>query len=254
MSSMPDMLDLPSPPSPWRRNGLVMILASLATLAVGCGTLAGARSAGVPGPTATMLTLLVATVWIGLACAPLAAGAQEWFGAMLRGGLMADVSVITLLAVWAWGGGIIGLAEGVKIYLIWAALAVVLSLGPQLGSTTASRGGIAVGLTLINALAMSSLFWSAGLLGALGEAGRQTALKCILWPNPLIGIVSLVGPSTRFVWAERPVMYSITRMGQDFPTPAVNWWLPLLIWSILAAGLTGWLMARRVYRSFVYGE
>ncbi len=248
-----------NPPSLWRRLGWPTVFAAAASITVGLCVLFGALGAGVAPPRAAVLTVLAATAWIALAAGPLAAGTDDWLAALGRAGVLADASVATLLAVAIWGDGAIGWAEGAGIYLLWAALAVTGYLATRLGRTALARGGLAVATAVLVALAMSSLFWSGGLLSSRQGAARDAAARYLLWPNPLYGVIDLAGREHEFVWTSQAEMYRFTPIGQDIVPPKFGWWMPTLFWWGIAAILAvswagrGALDARR-RRGILLGE
>ena len=248
-----DNLTLTAPPTLWRRHAPPCALATAMALAVGGGTLWAARSAGIPPAPSAMLTLMAVTIWIGLATAPLSAGAEDAIGALCRGGIGADASLLTLLAAGFWGGGVVDFWTAAKVYLLWAGLALALSMLTRLARTPPGRAGLAVAGSAVAAGLMGSLFWSPGLLAALSEPARSWALKLVLYPNPLAGLTALAGPKAGFVWTQTRVLYGITRIGQDYPAPLLSWWTPFLLWSGAGLALLAGLGLRRAVRSFLYG-
>lgn len=253
MTAIGDSLDLPIVPSLWRRHGWQTLGAGTVTVLVGCGVLAAALHGGVPPSRAGMLALMATTVWVGLAAAPLGAGAGDWIGALLRGGIAADAGIVTLLAVGLFGGGTIGWSSGVKVYLLWLPVALSATLATRCGRSALARSGIAAGAAVVALATMGSLVWSAGLLAALGPDRQAAAARLVLWPNTLAGVVAAAGPAEKFVWIEQPVMYAVTRMGQDFPPAPLTWWMPACLWWALAGALAAGLLIRHGGRRFVYG-
>jgi len=253
MTISADSLDLPAPPSLWRRSGVATALGAAATIGVGCGTLAVLRRGVAGEPHLTMGALFATTIWIGLAAGPLAAGADDWLGALLRGGAPADAGVVTLLAVGLWGDADLTWGAAARVYLLWAPLAVTASLATRWGRSALARGGIALGMAIVAAVTMGSLFWSPGMLEALPADRRWLAASVILWPNALAGLADAAGQAGGFVWAEQPVMYAVTRMGQDVPPPPLAWWMPAIVWWTAAAAMAVGLAARHGLRRFFYG-
>lgn len=246
-------LDLPPAPSLWRLHGRALLATAAVTVALECGVLAGALGAGLAPPRATMLTLMAATCWVALAAGPLAAGSADWLGAVGRAGVLADASVVVLLALAVFGGGTLGWSEGWRIYLVWASVAMAAASVVRLGGSARSRTALAVGASALAATAMGGLFWSAGLLAALEPSASAAAAEWILAGNPLVGVIESVAPRVDFVWREQPVMYGITRLGQDVLPPRLAWWTPTLLWASLAAALSVYLVGRAGWRRFYYG-
>jgi len=245
MTGRTDHSASPEARSLWRRLGWPTAVSAAASIALGLGVLVGALGAGVAPPRAAVLASLSVTLWIGLAAAPLAAGADDWLAALGRAGVLADASVVTLLAAGIWGGGAIGWAEGAGIYLLWAALAVTGYLATRLGRRALTRGGLAVAAAVGMMLAMSSLFWSDGLLTSRVGAARDTVARRLLWPNALYGVADLAGRKHEFVWTSQAQMYRFTPIGQDIVPPAFGWWMPAVFWWGVAALLAALWAARR---------
>ena len=251
-STDPQFADLPLPDSTWRRHGWASLVAGLGSAVVGCGSLWLARRCGSAPATAGLLSLLATTVWIGLVCALIAAGTGDTLGALLRGGCAVDGSVVTVIATAIWGGGLVGWAGGLKAYLLWAAMGASLVLFTRLGRSAIARGSLAAVGSTLAALAMGSLFWSAGLLNALAGPARQAVAGWLIRVNTLAGVAAAAGAEGSFPWTW-PLMYNITRLGQDVPAPPFSWWMPLCVWAVVAAGLSGYLLIRHGWRRFLYG-
>jgi len=219
----------------WRQDGLATLLAAAATIALGCGAFIAGRCISMPADRAALMSLFTLTVWVAVAAAPLAAGASTRLGAVCRGGAIADAGIVVLIVLALAGGAQVSWGAAVKIYLLWAALAVTLCL---IVSASGSRRIAAVVATAAAVAAISSRFWAAGLLDALAPNAdalyRTTRLLGAL--DVAGGVADAASSAKPFVWNEQPVMYQLTRQGQDYPAAAVGWWVPALTWWI-AAGL-----------------
>ncbi len=237
MRRIPRHIDLPEPPSPWRRHGPAVGIIAAVTIGLGCGLFGWGLSAGLPPQAAALLTLLAVTAWVGLASGPLSAGADDVWGGVVRAAAVADASLVTLIVLGEWGGGVIGWGTGLGVYLLWAVLALAGALAVQSARTPRGRAAWAVGMAALAMAAMASLFWSPGLLGALGPDARMATARLMLWINPAWAVTALAGSGVEFYWLEQPVLYSLARMGQDYPPPPTPWWAPALLWGALAAGL-----------------
>ena len=244
-------LDLQAPPSAWRRHAGPVALAAAATLLVGLGCRYGALHAGAGALGADVLALMALTVWIALAAGPLAAGAPDALGSLLRAGILADAAAVVLLVL-GLDGATLTWGVGIRLYLLWAGLALAAAGLVRLAARPTGRAAMALAAATAAFVACASLFWSPGLLARLDGPARQAALTVIAWTNPLLGLSQTLA-ATGFVWTEQPVLYGITRVGQDYLPAPLCWQAAAIFWWALA-GLAWALVAGRwLWRGFWYG-
>jgi len=236
----------------WHDDGPAIGLAAAITIVLECGVFLAARCWAVPADRAALMTLLLVTLWIAVATAPLAAGGATRLGAFCRGVVVTDASIVVLIVLIFAGGGQLSWSAAAKIYLLWASLAVTLTLLVPLGSR---RLLIAVVATVAAVAAVTSRFWSAGLLAAMAcdsSALVQTTRSLAAF-DVLAGVAAAASSAEPFVWAEQPVMYQLTRGGQDYPSAALAWWVPALTWWAAAAAVAAAIAVRRSACRFLNG-
>ena len=238
--------------SPLRRYILSAFVPAAATLGVGLAVRYGALAAGSPPVRADVLTLMAMTVWIALAAAPLAAGAQRAFGALIRAGVMADIGALGLL-VMALTGPVVTWSVAWRTYLLWAGLAVAAAGVVRLADRRLAQAALALAFSAVAFAACASPIWSDGLILHLQGPWRQAAGDSLAAVNPLLGLSRLLRP-IGFVWSEQPVLYGLTRMGQDYAIPAVGWHAPALVWWALAAAAWTACLLRRAWQAFWWGN
>jgi hypothetical protein len=195
--------------------------------------------------------LMSVTVWLCLAAAPLAAGAADHLGGLFRAGIMADAGVLVLLIVAMTGPGITW-SLGWRVYLLWLAVALAAAGVAQLAQTPVARACWAVGFSTIAFAACASLIWSGGLVAYSLAPMREAILAAAAAVNPLLGLSQLLRPQG-FIWMEQPVMYGLTRVGQDYPAPAIAWHVTVSIWGVVALAAWTTILARRAWQAFWWG-
>jgi hypothetical protein len=236
-----------------RRHHFAPALAAAAavTLLIGLVVRYGSRAAGTPPAQADILTLLAVTAWIALAAAPLAAGAGRALGALLFAGIMADAAAVGLL-VMGLTGPLITWSIAWRTYLIWSALAVSAAGVVRLADRPGARAALSLAFSTAAFAACSSLTWSSGLVLHLEGSWREHTATIAAGINPMLNISQLLR-GAGFFWPEQPVMYRLTRMGQDYAAPAVAWHVGAAGWWILAAAAWATLLLRRAWRAVYWG-
>lgn len=232
--------DLRSEPTAAAREAPAVLLALVLTAAVGVGAFVVARGAGVQPGRAGVMTLMVATAWLVIAAPAFAAGGGTGISAALRGGVCADASVAALLAVHIGGAGLLTWTVAIQLYLLWLTMALLSAAVVRLGGDRPiRRAALATAVMLAGFVLMGSLLWSGGLLGALDAPQAESAAHWLVGANPLAVVAGLVGRPAGFVWhLQEPVMYQVSRIGQDVPIRPVRWW-PMVTALGVAAGLLG---------------
>jgi len=247
----------PVPPSPGamtirqvlRRDGWALLAAAGATLAVELGVYLAARCWGGGPRQATIAALAAAMLWVALACPILAAAAPGGFSALLRGGVVADASCVTLLVLWAvgrWGAtpAYVTFPAAVEIYCTFVAVALVGIAAARCARTHPGRFAAAVGAAVLLTAALASPFWIAGPLKAAGPQGRGILLAAAVYANPFYSVCSAVAPEMLFVWHQEGRMYGISGLF-DFGPPPVPWYSATIIYGSLAGILAATHLVRK---------
>ena len=211
-------------------DGPAALGAAAATVIVEMAVYVLARALGAPLALAALAALAACTVWVALASAAWAAAAKATLGALLRGGVVADASGVTLLVL----AGIsphVTLLAALKVYCALAATALFAIALVCCGSRRPGRCGAAVAAACVLAAALGTPLWTGGLLALGGQEAKQAAVAWAVYANPFYSVTAAVVERTRFVWHQAPVMYNITRIGDYASPPPTPWWAAAAIYA-----------------------
>jgi len=224
------------------RNGWAMGGIAVVTILVEAGTYAAGRVIGI-GPLSSALAALAgATVWTALVAPVAAAGGRDWLDALLRGGVVADASAVVLLALWLiarngqTGEPYVTFLAAVKIYCTLAAMALLSVAVVTCGRSVAGRHILAVALTVVFVLLLTSLLW-AGVPMAMvdGPAARARVAGAALWVNPFCSVTAATIAETNFTWYRYGWMYNHTPV-VNYPKADPPWYAATLS-CLCAAGI-----------------
>ena len=225
-----------------RPNLGAMLPAAAVTLAVELGAYALAAWSGASARGALLASLAVATMWVALASAPLAAGGRDVFSAALRGAVPADASLLTLLVLWPLARGpasgpYLSLAGVAEAYCVLAAMAVFSIAAVACARSRPGRQTAALAAAIVLAAAIATPFWTSGLLHALPDAPAKSADAWALRANPFTCVTVAVTERVGFFWHEWGLMYEAFGTFRPYPPPPALWYSAPIFWTALAGAL-----------------
>ena len=220
----------------WRANRWAILTLLAATLAIELGV--WLLTGGFTGdPWAVVAALAASTVWIALAAPAAAAGPEDAWSALLRGGTVIDASGLALLVLWALArmadGPLLPLSAVVRIYAIWLATGLAGVAAARCARTPTGRCAGAVAAAAVLMAAAATPFWTGGLLTALDGDARAQAAALAVNVNPICAAASSA-ETLQFTWQEAPRMYRITAWGDYVPVPRAHWYAAAVIWGAVA--------------------
>ena len=214
-----------------------------ATVALQVGLFAIPQMYDAPPRAMLCASLMIAGVWVAIASAVFAAGPKSAISGLVRGGSVADATVVLLVVLWLRTPEI-SFTSACKLYCIYASVSLCAVAIVRLGRTLSFRYLLAVvaatGLTLLQA----GLFWLPGLLGLVPREWKTAVATYGLRTNPLYGVFSGIAEETGFVWNQADVMYGVTKLGEDVPIGTVQWYEPMAIHLAAALVLGAWAVLR----------
>jgi len=226
-----------------RRDGPAAAAAAIATIAVELGIYLLGRACGAGARNSALAALATGTVWTAVASGVLAGGGKNSLGALLRGGIVADASAVVLVVLWL-SVPQMTLPAALKVYCIYAAMALAAVAAVTSARSPAGRYTMAVAAAMIMFASLTTPLWIGGLLA---EADQQTAQNIVAWAayaNPFYCVTAAV-EQMRFVWHRAPLMYHITRIGDSAAPPPVPWFAAAAIYACLAVMLAAVSLLRR---------
>jgi len=136
--------------------------------------------------------------------------------------------------------------SAVKLYCIYASLALCGIAAGRLASSETFRYLTGVAGAVLLVAMQSSLLWLGGLLQLLPSGSRSAVAGMALRANPLYGVFSAIADETQFVWHYAEIMYRITPLGEDIAVPPVYWYEPTVVYLTIACLLAStWFLRRR---------
>lgn len=213
------------------RDGLAVLLTAIITLVVELGAYFLGLLCGVGQVDAVLAALAISSVWVALTCGILAAGGEDWLGALLRGGTVADASAVTLIVLWLATPYVTFLAA-VEIYCTWVAMALLAVAAVQCARKAIARYAAALVTGLVLFAALSTPFWVGGLLVSATQQTRELIVTAAVYANPFYSITSAVVEQTHFIWHQAPIMYQITLIGDYVAPPPVPWYASAVICAL----------------------
>ena len=220
------------------RDGRAVLAGGALTLVVQLGVYVLGVAGGAPRMQAALATLAASVVWVALAAPVLGATGRDALGALLRGGIVADASAVTLLVLWL-GGPHVTFAAAVKVYCILAAMSLAGIAACRLGRSSAGRHILAVVAAAAILTTAASPFWIGGAIRTAPPATARRIVATGVYANPFYCVTAALSEQTRFVWHQASVMYRLTRIGDYAPAPAACWYASAAIHAAAAALLAG---------------
>ena len=230
------------------RDGLAALVVTVVTLGIELGTFGLARSFGVPVREAVLATLATMAVWVALSVPAMAASGSTAMGALLRGGIVADTSAVTLIVLCIVTPFVTILAA-LKIYCILAMVALACVAAVRCARSDRARGAAAVVTAVLLFAAIATPFWTGGLLEAGSYATRQAAVGYVVAVNPLYSIFAAVVEQTGFIWHVAPRLYTVTRIGDAIAPPPPEWYSAAVVYGLMACILVATHLLRRPRRA-----
>ncbi len=231
-----------TPLSPWREffrhNIRTSLTAAIFTVLIELGFYFVGEILQAGKLNSTLAALAAGAIWVPLASGPLSVGARDVFGGLLRGGIVADASAITLIVLWLTTPYLTFMAA-VKIYCIYAAMAVFAVAAARF---TLYKGGPTAGYTVAVAAAvlifasLASPFWVEGPAGSVPPSLRDGVVEWSVYANPFYCVLAAVVRKTGYIWHEQGMMYETISHIRDFTPPAAKWYTSAVI-HIAAAGV-----------------
>lgn len=210
--------------------------AVIATMAVELGVFAAAMAAGMPRLHAALAALATCVLWVALATPALAASGRTVMGALLRGGIVADASFVSLLVLWACCDEVT-IVAALKIYCVLAAVALAGVAVTRLARTPAGRYIWAVLASAVLLAVLAGPFWIGGPIHGAPRATAENLVAAAVYANPFYAATACLTETSRFVWHDQSVMYRITRIGDYTSAPPLRWYPAVLIYLSAAGGL-----------------
>ncbi len=244
--------EAPAEPRPFRdllsRDGLAALIAAVTTLGVELGVVVLARSFGVAPRETVLATLAAMTVWVALSVPVLAASGSTAMGALLRGGIVADTSAVTLVVLCIATPSFVTVPAALKIYCILAAVTLACIAAVRCVRSDRARAAVAVVAAVLLCAALATPFWTGGLLQADSHATRQAAVEYAVALNPLYSVFAAVVEQTGFIWHVAPRLYEVTQIGDAAAPPPPEWYSAVVIYGLLACILSATHLIRRPRR------
>lgn len=231
-------------------DGWAVLAAGAATVIVELGTYFAARGAGAAVLPAALATLAASAVWIAIAAPVFAAGARTALGALVRGGIVADASAVTLAVLWCaardpqTSQSCMSVPGALKIYCTFAAVTLTGIAAVRCARTPAGRFSLAVATGLILTAALASPLWVGGLLKNTDGTVQRNIVAGAVYFNPFYSITSAIAGQTHFVWHQASFMYQLTWIGDLAAPPPVPWYASTVIYAPLAGILSGIALLR----------
>ena len=239
-------VEAPAPGMLWallRRNAWVLTGIAATTVLVELGAFAAGQMLGIGPKASALAALAAAVVWTALAAPVAAAGGRSALESLFRGGCVADSSAVTLVVLWLvarnpeTSHSYVTFLAAIKIYCTLAAMAIAAVAVVLCARSAAARHILAVCITVVFMLLLTSLIWvSIPLAAAPAESGTRIAAT-ILWVNPFCSVAAAVVRETQFVWQSYGLMYSKTPV-YHYPTPSVPWYAASVC-LMCVAGIAG---------------
>ena len=223
-----------------RENKRAVLLIFFATIAVETGFfLIVCRSRDeVSLPPFVALCLL----WIGLISPCVMAGGRTPWCRMLRGGSVADASLVSFCLVWFWPGSSLHFPGVVKLYCISVSIVLFYCAFIVMQSSRLKRCVSATCLAgLISIILLSPLLVNSALERAGSENEQSFVATWAVRINPFFALCDAVCERDGFHWTSASWMYDHTSLGENVPRPYVPWYQNCSIF--LALGIVTWSVA-----------
>lgn len=229
-----------------RHDVWAAVVAGGVTVAVELGVYYGWKAGGAGPRGAFHAVLLAMVLWVIVSAGPLAAGGRTALGILLRGGIVADASVVTLAVLWL-QTPYLSLLEVLLVYATLAMLAVVSLAAVSTARTAGGRFAMAALAMGVLIVAAASPFWVGGLLQMTHGPLKNAIVTGAVWANPVYAILAtLETENATLVWHQASVMYQITRIGDFAAPPPIPWYASVVVYGIAASVLGALAILRRL--------
>ena len=235
-ASCPCALPLPGPLRKELAPGLtivaVTLLVEMGVFFLACGSGLGLRQSA-------SAVLMTSVVWTALAAPIFAAGARGALRSLIRAGLVADATLLTLLVVWVWWNRHLDLTGQLaemtftsilEVYCTFVAMTVLAAGAVNCPRRVAGRYIVAVIVAACMMLALASPLCTGGLIAATDGAARASVAGMAVWLNPFYSITTALIDSLNYVIHQEGVMYQLTLIGDYVAAPACPWYTATAIY------------------------
>lgn len=245
MSGEPTNANSPSPLSagpelgPLRRELAPGLAIVAATLVVEMGVFFLACGWGLGLRQSASAALMTAAVWTALAAPIFAAGARGALRSLLRAGLVADATLLTLLVIWAWWNrqasqtgplGEMTFISILEVYCTFVAMTVLAAGVVNCQRRAAGRHIVAAIVAACMMLALASPLWAGGLIAATDGVARAAVADMAVWLNPFYSITAPLIGSFNYVIHQEGIMYQLTLIGDYVAAPDCPWFIATAIY------------------------
>lgn len=229
-----------------RRDVWAAAVAACVTIAVELGVYYGWGGCGAGTRGTFHATLMAMVLWVIVSAGPLAAGGRTWLGILLRGGIVADASLVALVVLWL-RTPYLNLLDVLLIYCTLAVLAIACVAAVSMARTAGGRFATATIAMTVTTAAAASPFWVGGLLQVTHGTLKDNIVAAAVWANPIYAVMSTLGEeSAAFVWHQATVMYQITRIGDFAAPPPVPWYAAVVVYGVVSMLLAAVAILRRI--------
>ncbi len=209
-------------------NAWAVGAAAIATVVVELGVFAVAKAWQMPSLHVALASLAACVLWVVLATPILAASGRTALGALVRGGIVADASCVTVLVLWACCDEITILAA-LETYCILAAVTLAAVAVTRLARTPAGRYTWAVLASAVMLAVLAGPFWIGGPIRTAPYAVAENTVAAAVYANPFYAVTACLTESSRFVWHQNAVLYRVSRIGDYGSAPPLLWYPAVLI-------------------------
>jgi hypothetical protein len=220
----------------WALDGAAVSIAAVLTVVVELGAWALCRAAGLPADRAVIASLGVMVLWVPLAAAANATGAEGLGRCCLRRGGVADVSGVTLIVFWLTGA--ISFLAAMKLYCVLMAVAILVASIVSVSRRLNRRVMLASLGSLLMILLLASPVWLSGPAGTLSQEKVRPLTVWAVRLNPFFAATDAVADRIAFVWTDSAVMYRLTPLGDQVALPQADWYWPVVVFLPIA-GVVG---------------
>ncbi|MHC4294831.1 MAG: hypothetical protein ACYSTL_04535 [Planctomycetota bacterium] len=219
------------------RHGWGLLVASLTTLIVELGTYVICLLYGAEQFTATLTSLAAATVWVAIVSGFFATGGGNWLAALLKGGIVADASAVTLIVLCV-SSPFVTMLAAAKIYCTLLGMVLLGVAAVRVGRTLTERRIAAGIVAVVTTAAISVPLWVGESPEASGDNIRREIAELSPSVNPLHCIISIVVTESQA--ASRPESLSPALRGLfDFiASRPVRWYAAAWRFAFAAGILT----------------
>lgn len=189
--------------------------------------------------------VLLAAAWTAVAAPVFAAGGRGAFRSLLRAGLAADATLVSLLVIRAvWNARAaderlepMTLVSVLQAYCTFAALGVLAAGAVNLMRCVPGRHIAAAVVAALLLLAMATPLWCSGPVAATQGETRRTIAALAVWLDPMYSIASALMDSLNYVIHQETLMYNLTFLNDYVTLPSCPWYMATAIYLPLGVVL-----------------